>query len=87
MALSFYNPLCQYRYIFGKPREGVHRHRLFGLAFYDLLFTFLAACLISFFFRIHILISFIGLFVVGVFFHLLFCLDSAFVLFLKSFFR
>ena len=28
--------LCKYKDIFGKPNEGVHSTRIFGLAFWDL---------------------------------------------------
>jgi len=39
--------LCQYSDIFGKPREGVHAHRMiFDLAFIDVALTFVLAYLI-----------------------------------------
>ena len=39
--------LCQYSEIFGRPGEGVHKERLFGLAAVDVLGTALGAYLLS----------------------------------------
>lgn len=70
---------CKYKDIFGKPNEGIHKYRIFGFAFWDLFFTFLASLLISMYFKIHIVISFIVLFMIGVYLHLLFCVKTKFV--------
>jgi hypothetical protein len=70
---------CKYKDIFGIPKEGIHKQRIFGLAFWDLFFTLIASILISFFFKIHIIYSFIGLFILGILFHLLFCVKTAFI--------
>lgn len=39
--------LCKYSEVFGRPGEGVHRERLFGMAAVDLLGTALGAYLLS----------------------------------------
>jgi hypothetical protein len=33
--------LCPYKYALGIPGEGIHKTRIFGLAFYDILLTIL----------------------------------------------
>ena len=41
--------LCKYKDIFGKPNEGVHKHRLFNIAIVDMSFTIIAAAIIAYF--------------------------------------
>ena len=43
------NLLCPYKDIFGQPKRGVHKYRLFGLAFVDLLLTFIGAILLAYY--------------------------------------
>ena len=38
---------CPYRHVFGRPGEGVHAHRIFGVASVDLALTVLGAALIA----------------------------------------
>ena len=35
--------MCKYKDIFGKPKTGVHKIRLFNIAFIDFIFTLLGA--------------------------------------------
>ena len=37
------NPLCKYKDVFGKPNEGIHSIRLFGIAIVDLILTMILA--------------------------------------------
>lgn len=39
--------LCKWKDIFGKPKEGMHKHRIFGMAAVDLVATILLAYVIS----------------------------------------
>ena len=70
--------LCKYSEIFGKPNQGVHRHRLFNLAIVDVVFTILGGiALQKIFFRkrkTHNVI--IGLFILGIIMHRLFCVRT-----------
>jgi hypothetical protein len=68
--------LCKYSNIFGKPRTGVHSHRLFGLASVDLLLTLLLSYLIKDYIQKSFFLSFILLWIVGILFHLLFCVKT-----------
>lgn len=78
--------LCDYKDIFGAPNTGLHSYRLTlngieqngkGLAFIDILFTLIGAILLSFYFKkINWFKIFIFLFILGIIFHLLFCVKT-----------
>jgi hypothetical protein len=78
--------LCKYKDIFGAPNTSAHFYRLTfngitqdskGLAFIDLLFTLIGAIILSFYFKkIHWFTMFIILIILGVLFHLLFCVKT-----------
>lgn len=62
--------------VFGKPGEGIHSYRFFGIAIVDFGLTLLVAFLISYFFNLSfITISFI-LFLLGIILHRLFCVRT-----------
>lgn len=73
--------LCQYSDVFGKPREGPHRHRVSNFAIVDILVTGGAAFLVSRFalgrkdLLAHILV-FIILILAGVLAHEAFCVNT-----------
>jgi hypothetical protein len=72
---SIYNmsaPFADYKDIFGKPREGVHEARVFGLAAIDVLFTLIAALLLPG----NKLRNFVLLVILGCILHALFGVDS-----------
>lgn len=79
--------LCKYRNIFGAPGEGVHRFRLFNVAIVDVVFTLLAAYLITYFTKIPFIVTSIGLFIVGIFFHYLFCVETTVAKLLSRLFK
>lgn len=58
--------------IFGKPNEGVHRYRIFGLAAVDLGATVLVAAIISYFWRKNFFLILGGLFITGIVAHRVF---------------
>jgi hypothetical protein len=70
---------CEKKNIFGKPNEGIHKHRFLGVAVVDTGMTLIAAILIGYFFKIKWWICFIVLFVVGFILHKMFCVKTAFV--------
>jgi hypothetical protein len=66
--------LCKYKDIFGKAGEGVHSYRIFNIAIIDVLSTVLVAYLFApkkYFY--HVLI---GLFILGIILHRLFCVRT-----------
>jgi len=74
--------LCQYSDIFGKPGEGLHKYRIFGMAAVDLILTFVLALLISWLYKypivsIETVIIFLSLMVLAVIVHRLFCVKTA----------
>ena len=69
--------LCPYRFIFGKPGEGIHAYRIFDIAIIDVLWTLLGGFLLSFVFpRVPKLYCIIGLFIFGIIMHRLFCVRT-----------
>jgi hypothetical protein len=70
---------CEMKDIFGKPNEGVHRHRFLGIAVVDTGMTLIAAFLLSFIFKQKWWIMFIILFLLGFVLHKIFCVKTAFV--------
>ena len=68
--------LCKYRDIFGKPNEGVHKHRIFGLAVVDLGMTIILAILIARWKRWNILLVFTVLMILGLIMHKIFCVKT-----------
>lgn len=77
--------LCQYKNALGKPDEGIHFH-VFGVAIIDVIFTIIGAYILSGLFNQSFIYVLIGLFLLGTFLHLLFCVDTSFILLLKSIF-
>ena len=70
------NPLCKYKDMFGKPNEGVHRYRIFNIAVVDVVSTIVVAFLISYFFEYTFWKTLIILFLLGIFFHRIFCVRT-----------
>lgn len=64
---------CPYKDILGKSKEGVHSHRTLGFATFDTLLTVLLAVVIS---RKDFVRVFIGLMLLSIILHRLFCVDS-----------
>ena len=71
--------LCQYKDIFGKPGQGVHKTRFLGMAAFDFFGTMLIAALIAYFTHESFIIVFFILFVLGEILHLAFCVDTGFL--------
>lgn len=83
--------LCKYKDIFGKPGQGIHSTRIFGYAFYDIVFTIIFSFMITYLnvfkFKnksITFWVVLTSLLILGTLLHILFCVDTAFVILLKS---
>ena len=70
------NPLCQYKDVFGKPGKGVHSYRFMDVAVVDVVFTILGAWLIAYAWKLNFWYSLLGLFLVGIIMHRLFCVKT-----------
>ena len=68
--------LCAYKDALGIPGKGIHSYRLFGLAIVDVLFTVLAAILISYFSKYNFVKILVFLFILGIILHRLFCVRT-----------
>ena len=68
--------LCKYKDILGKPKEGLHKYRFFGVAVVDVILTIIVALIISYFFKVSFWITLIILFVLGIILHRLFCVRT-----------
>ena len=69
--------LCQYRDIFGKVGEGVHSYRVFNVAIVDVLLTIALACVVYMFMPgYNFLYILIGLFLLGIVAHRVFCVRT-----------
>jgi len=68
--------LCKYKDILGKPKEGLHKYRFFGIAVVDVILTIIVALLISYFFKLSFWITLIILFILGIILHRLFCVRT-----------
>jgi len=68
--------LCKYKDILGKPGTGIHKFRLFNIAIVDVLVVLICAYLIARFFKLPLLYTTIGVFILGIFAHRLFCVRT-----------
>ena len=69
MDISF---LKEYKDILGKPKQGVHSYRILDVALTDYLMTIIGAFIISYCTEIPVVITTIGLFVIGILLHIIF---------------
>jgi len=68
--------LCKYKDALGKPKKGIHSYRFMGLAIADVVFTILGAALISYFFKLSFMYTLLGVFLLGIFLHRIFCVRT-----------
>lgn len=76
--------LCEYRYIFGKEKKGVHSYRFLDIAIVDTLLTFILSLAISYYFKINLIFVFVLLIILSVVIHRIFCVDTTLT---KMFFK
>jgi hypothetical protein len=70
---------CPYRFIFGVPEKGFHAKRLFGFALGDTLGTIGLALIVTYFFKVPVWKSIVGMFVLGEVLHYAFGVQTAFL--------
>ncbi len=68
--------LCKYKNIFGEPNTGLHSIRIFNIAVIDVAMTIIAAYYISYYLKIDFYYTLLFLFVLGIFLHKLFCVNT-----------
>lgn len=68
--------LCKYRNVFGEPGKGAHKYRFMNVAIIDVLFTIIAVYIICQFTLWNFWITLAGAFILGIFFHRLFCVRT-----------
>ena len=68
--------LCQYNESLGVPNEGIHAHRLFGVAIVDVLMTIFGGYLFSKLFNTRPIFTIAFFFLLGIALHRLFCVRT-----------
>ena len=68
--------LCRYKDILGKPKEGIHKYRIFNIAIVDVIMTLIGAYIIAYFTNYSFLTVSIILFLLGIFLHRIFCVRT-----------
>ena len=68
--------LCPYKYLFGEPKKGIHKYRIFDIAIMDVLQTIIFAYLLSYFFKKKFHEVAIALFLLGIIAHRIFCIRT-----------
>jgi hypothetical protein len=68
--------ICPYKYIIGKPNEGVHSYRIFNISIVDVICTIIGAYFISYYWNIDIKEVLIVVFLLGIIVHRLFCVET-----------
>ena len=77
--------LSKYKNIFGPPGKGVHQYKFKGTAIVDYLVTILLAFLLTYFTDIPLVITTIGLLIVGIILHYLFGIRSQAIQYMSKF--
>ena len=67
--------LCKYKNALGIPGKGIHQH-VFGIAIADCIMTIIGAWLFSTLFHWNFGYTLLGLFIVGIVLHRLFCVST-----------
>jgi hypothetical protein len=73
---------CPFKDVFGKPNEGVHSYRLFGVAIVDVISTVVGVVLIAWFLNVSWWKTLIVAFVLGEIMHYIFGVQTAVLTFL-----
>jgi hypothetical protein len=67
--------LCKYKNALGEPGKGVHTHFM-GFAWRDTVATILGGILLAILFKWNVIYSVLGLFILGIILHRLFCVRT-----------
>jgi hypothetical protein len=68
--------LCKYKNVLGVPGKGIHSYRLGGVAIADVIMTIIGAFFISFVSGWKFIYTLLGLFILGIILHKLFCVRT-----------
>lgn len=68
--------LCPYKYLFGEPGKGIHKHRIFDIAIIDTLVVAAIAYGISEYFKKDFKEVLLALFLLGIIIHRIFCVRT-----------
>jgi len=68
--------LCKYKNLFGTPRTGLRKYRIFDIALLDTVVTIICAYLIAWFFNWTFWKVLVIVFISGIFAHRLFCVRT-----------
>jgi len=68
--------LCKYKNALGVPGKGIHSYRLGGIAIADVIMTIIGAFIISLISGWKFIYTLIGLFILGIIIHKLFCVNT-----------
>ena len=68
--------LCKYKNALGVPGKGVHSYRIFNISVVDVLLTIIGAWIIAKVFNWPFLATLIGLFLLGIILHKIFCVKT-----------
>jgi hypothetical protein len=69
--------LCKYKNLFGLVGQGIHAFKIYGISVWDTLIVLICAIIIAWVSKWSYLYTIIGLFIIGIFFHRLFCVRTA----------
>jgi hypothetical protein len=68
--------LCQYKTMLGLPGKGIHSYRIGDIAVVDVVLTCIGAFILSYLFNTSFWKTLIVLFILGIFFHRIFCVKT-----------
>jgi len=69
--------MCQFKNMFGKPKEGVHSYRVFNIAIVDVILSFILAVIISWMVPVlTVPVSFLLVLILGIISHKIFCVNT-----------
>jgi hypothetical protein len=68
--------LCKYKDYFGESGKGVHSYRIFNIAMVDVVMTLIGALIISYLSGIKFIWTALGLFILGILLHRIFCVRT-----------
>jgi uncharacterized HAD superfamily protein len=68
--------LCYYKDIFGKPKTGIHKYRLFNLAIVDIIGTIIIAYIIAYYYNLSYKKTITIAFLLGIILHKIFCVKT-----------
>lgn len=68
--------LCKYKNILGEPNKGIHSFRIGGIAYNDVIITFIFAFIISYVFHYKFWKTLLILLFIGIILHRIFCVKT-----------